>query len=126
MNVTAEYMDGAGVIAWLEERHLLDTGESLTYLGERFRNAVHRWKSSHNVASVYLVDELLCSLGVCLGELPDELYRNGPVPGGRSLDDGVRERIVALRRLKWTQREIAAIVGVDQKTVRVYLRKAGL
>lgn len=122
---TAMWVDGAKLVRWLEDDlHLIDD-EQLGAHGRRWERSVRAWKNEGRRAHIYTVDEFLCTLGVCLGEMPDEFWVDESVRGNAAeIDDTMKLRILKLWDLGWAKNEIAAIVGVGRDTVRRHVRKA--
>jgi len=121
------WINGAQLLSWLEhDRRAIDTTD-IKWLDDRFERMVRRWKEEGTRSRVHDVDEFLCSIDVCLGEVPEEFYcedpraKKGP---WKPVTPEKSERIAKLRELGWTVREIAAMVGVTRRTVERHARKA--
>lgn len=122
---TASYLDGPRLVAWLHRIGALE-GYGSVQLGRRGEVRIRRWRDG-GAASIGVADELLCSLGVCLGEVPDEFYRDPPADGWtRRLGAEEIERILALHDDGLTFAEIGRQVGCDGKTAKSHVLKAGL
>jgi hypothetical protein len=122
---TATHIDGLRLVRWLEDDVRALDAARLEAMGDRFGRMIRGWKEGR-VSSVYAVDETLCALGVCLGEVPAEFYCEDPRIGktGKALSPEKKASIVKLCRLDWTRREVACILGVDATTVERHMRKA--
>jgi hypothetical protein len=87
---TSEWLDGPGLVAWLNEQRLLyvDEDEAASKRGgaagngyftgydaahASFMRRTRDWQSG-GIASVYTVDKFLIHHGRHLSELPDDLY----------------------------------------------------
>jgi hypothetical protein len=117
---TAMYLDGPGIVAWLEEGLIIDSEESPRYLHPNHRSAIERWRRG-SAASIYTADEVLCKLGVCLGELPDDLWREPPETSANAIGGDIRARILRLWELGWNYADIGRIVGCDKKTAKSHI-----
>lgn len=126
---TAGWIDGGKLVHWLEhDRRTIDT-EHTEDFGDRFGRMIRGWKTEGRRTRVHAVDEFLCAIGVCLGEIPEDFYCTDPRAGKAphsAVTPEQSEQIVNLRRLGWTHREIAAMAGVTPRTVSRHLRGAGL
>lgn len=116
---TANYLDGQGLYAWLEEN---DGLEKVTErIGDGARRTLDGWKEGR-AANFYTADEILIRLGRHISEVPQHLYRPDPVRKKKSPE--VREEIVhRVHGLGEKPGAVARALGISQKTV---LNHAGL
>lgn len=124
---TARYLDGPKLVDWLRRLRILEE-DLRVQVGDRWEVRIRRWADG-SAASVFIADELLCSLGVCLGEVPDDFYREPPRRGaGDFTPIGGRKinRILDLRKDGLSFAEIGRRVGCDSKTAKAHVLKAGL
>ncbi len=123
MTELGDFLDGPKLVAWLEDRFLLT--DPRAQLGKEGSDRISKWKAGR-AANVYTADRILLKLGVCLGELPDDLYRDNPRTGiaNERVGDEARERIIALAQQGKNFSQIGREVGHDSKTVARYVRKA--
>ncbi|HYJ22537.1 MAG TPA: hypothetical protein VEW07_10995 [Solirubrobacterales bacterium] len=123
MSEQRDWLDGPKLVAWLEDRYLLTDPRG--QLGKEGSDRISKWKAGR-AASVYTADRILLDLGVCLGELPDSLYRGNPREGtaNERIDAETRRRIVALAHEGKNFSQIGKAVGCDSKTAARYVRKA--
>lgn len=123
MTEPRDWLDGPGLVTWLEDRHLLTDPRG--QLGKEGADRVSKWKAGR-AANVYTADRILLNLGVCLGELPDSLYRDNPRTGtaNERVGDEARQRMLALVDEGLSFSAIGRAVGHDAKTVARYVRKA--
>jgi hypothetical protein len=121
---TATYLDGARFVEWLEDRRLINPVETLRgQVGDRWESTVRRWRN--RPAQVYVVDQFLCSIGVCLGELPDDLYCEPPKRGrGKRITPQKARRIRQLASEGVSYAEIGRRLHICHKTAAVHA-KAG-
>jgi len=122
-----DWIDGARLLRWLEEdRRAIKPNQTADDFGRHGR-MVRSWRTENRKTRVHIVDEFLCSIDVCLGEVPDDCFCEDPrfhkvphVP----VSSEKSERIAKLRELGWTVGEIAAMVGVTRRTAERHSRKA--
>lgn len=118
---TAEWLDGPGLIEWLEAHGGLEYPSIQLGTDER---RVNIWRAGGK-ANVFAADRVLCRLGVCLGELPDELWTTPPLPGGGGISPEKAEEMVRrVLEAKEAAARVARDLGCDPKTVRRYVRLA--
>jgi hypothetical protein len=122
---SAEWIDGPRLVAWCEGLAVIDLEDLKTQIGSRWETRVRAWRDG-GAAHVYTVDEFLCSRGVCLGEMPDEFWRDPPSRSAQAVEipKEKSERILRLFKLGWNYADIGRIVGCDKKTARSHVRKA--
>lgn len=124
--VVATHIDGPALIPWLAHRLGMPVGELSSFVGRRWETRIHRWRKG-TAAKVETVDELLCELNVCLGEIPDDFYRDRPKIDFSPIPPETVTRIVELGSAgEHTLTEIAREVGASRATVRDRLAKAGV
>ena len=67
--------DAAGLVAWLEQSHALETSDGLPReLSPAVRRRLSSWRTG-GIADFHGVDRTLCELGLHPLEVPDELWR---------------------------------------------------
>jgi hypothetical protein len=117
------FIDGPRFVAWLRDRGALGGGSLTRQVGERWESSVRRWEKGRAVF-VHTADEFLLTLGVQLGEVPEDLYRRGTKGRGNEVTEGERARMWALRDDGLGIGEIARLLGRDHKTIRNHLRRS--
>jgi DNA-binding CsgD family transcriptional regulator len=119
----ATHLDGPKLIAWLRERGSLPTTGLNSYVGKRWECQVRRWANGRAL-HVHTADEFLLSIGVQLGEVPDDLYRAAPGRLTAPVSEEERARMVALRGEGLPVGTIARRLGRDHNTVKRYVAEA--
>lgn len=116
-----DWLDGPKLVTWLEETGILTC--PTVQLGED-ECRIRRWRDGC-AASYYAADRILCKLGVCIGELPEDFYRERPENGRRApIDAATKKRMVRLYRKHGNFAAVARVVGRGEKTVARYVREA--
>lgn len=115
---TANYLDGPGLYAWLEE---VDGLERLSErIGDQARTLTG-WREGR-AAGFYTADEILIRLGRHISEVPHHLYRPDPEKNEKSPE--IREEIIRrVHDLGEKPGAVARALGICPKTV---FRHAGL
>jgi hypothetical protein len=115
MTEQRDWLDGPKLVSWLKHNAGLTSPKA--QLGKR-EYLIRRWRDGGK-ASVWLVDSVLVELGVCMGELPDEVWTSPPSRGTPI----AQEFVVEIRRRLAVAESVISIsraLGVDPKTVRRY------
>jgi DNA-directed RNA polymerase specialized sigma24 family protein len=119
----SDWLDGPSLVRWIEETVPRFERKELTESQARRLNG---WKNGE-AAGVYIVDAILTRLGRTIHELPDELWTDNPRRNTfRKIDPKVKKRAVKLRLEGLRTQEVAAICGVDRRSVDNWTRKARL
>jgi len=122
--VTATHLHGRDLVRWLEERFVVEPESTPTFLSATHRQNLNAWRRGED-AEIVTADRVLVQLDIRIEELPDELLLQKEAPKSE-ISTEIQERILSLRKLDWSFREIGAMVGVNRDTVRRHVRKAGL
>lgn len=122
--LAATHIHGLGLVRWLEERFLVEPDNTPAFLSHADRQHINTWRRGSD-AQIAIADRVLTQLDVRIEELPDELLLRKE-PSKCELDPEKQERILDLRGLGRTFKEIGDMVGVNRDTVRRHVRKAGL
>lgn len=122
---TAQWLDGPKLVAWLKRLHILT--DPALQVGGNHASTLRKWELGV-AASVYTADTVLHKLGVCLGEIPDEFYREPPDrttnKTGKPISSEKVAQIRRLRRRGLSFAEIGRRVGVSGKSAARYGRAA--
>lgn len=121
--VAATHIHGEGLVAWLEERFLVEPDNTPSFLSAAHRQNINAWRRGAD-AEIGTADRVLVQLDIRIEELPDRLLLQKEAPKSEISTDK-QERILSLRGRGWSFREIGAMVGVNRDTVRRHVRKAG-
>lgn len=122
---TATHLDGPKLVDWLYDRGALPRDGLKGFVGKRWESQVRRWRKGRAVR-IGTADEFLLSLGVQLGEVPEECYRHVPGPRAIQVTEEEADRMAALRSRGLSIGEIARQIERDHNSVKLHLRKAGI
>lgn len=118
---TSEYLDGPGLVAWINEQEggqLYNAEVRLGFHARRYR----KWREGVR-ADITTADQILLKLGLHLGMVPDELYV-AAAPTKRETTEAEREQI---ERIYFTEgRSVADAVrevGCTENAVRAHIRR---
>ncbi len=114
----SDWLKGEELRDWLERTGILT--DIRAQLGRHDERCVQHWRAGAAV-HVYTADRILCKLGVCLGELPDSMYREPPRRSpSKRFGDAEVAKLRQLLKTEKTNREIAEAVGCSARSVRKY------
>lgn len=118
----AEWLDGAGLVAWLEARG----HDNWSAHGEGTARAIGRWKNEGSTASIWAADRVLTDLGHHLSELPDSLWVRGRVGNrhGVSLTPNVKAELLREYGEGVSAKELSARYGPAAETIRKWASQA--
>lgn len=112
---TANYLDGPGLYAWLEDV------DGLERLGERIGDRARtltRWREGR-AAFFYTADEILIRLGRHISEVPARLYRPDPIRQAISPEDR-KEIFIRVHNLGEKPGAVARALDISHRTVSKY------
>lgn len=111
----SDWLDGPKLVAWMEENGLDCPKRQLG----AYEYRVRRWKQG-SAASVWVADDVLTTIGCCLGELPDDLYREPPMRN--KIPPATARKAVKLIESGMNPTDAARVLRIDPKTAARYAR----
>ena len=121
-----DWLDGRRVWEWIVEQKP-PGWTPYSEIPETYQRRISDWRRGSK-AHYHTVDEVLTHLGLCLSHLPDDFYVESPQRGNgfrRPITDKQRMETATLLARGWRVVDVAAKVGISDKSVRKIRDRVG-